>query len=509
MRPFWSCLRTLLTLASLAWAMAAWAQAEDRIAFVIGNANYPGGAGLSNPVNDANAIQGFLKNHGFETIQTNDLSSKQIPALRQQIEKRITRNSVLFFYYAGHGVQLDGRNYLVSVDASTSSRDALSDESLYLGDILAAIEKKRPKLAVVILDACRDNPFKADKSVKANSGLARVDPPSSTVVFYATRPGGVASDGTQGNGLFTQALIKEFDVKDVPLEVAFRRISTQVYKSSKGEQEPWIEGVIREEFIFHQDASRPLAAAPVPAPELAPAGSSPMVAAETPAPVQALNAPPVLAVAPISWSDALSQLRSLTKAPPKETELGTQFACHDAGCTPYKQWAANLKDPQELDKVKALLRAIPHNTKIKTCEFDLSTNQCLHEDLHFTHFNLFMLFNKGYVAGFDVIDPKLTKSGGLTFNAEVHGGSQWLGSGKVGVNCVRPDARLEFLNDRIDLVIARLLCVGFSVSTGKVEFDILMADVQNMVFIAKWRLSMFAGVAGGTGSGITRISLAR
>lgn len=488
----------------MGWGAEVHAQPEDRIAFVIGNANYPGAAALTNPINDANAIRGFLREHGFETIQANDLSSKQIPSLRQQIEKRVNRNSVLFFYYAGHGVQLDGRNYLVPIDASTASRDALSDESLYLGDILAAIEKKRPKLAVVILDACRDNPFKSDPSIKGKSGLARVDPPSSTVVFYATRPGGVASDGTQGNGLFTQALIQSFDAQDVPLEVAFRRISTQVYKVSKGEQEPWIEGVIREEFILHQNPSVLAAATPS---ATRPAGSAP-VEAMAPSGTASVTTklPTTVAAAPMPWREALVQLRSMASSSSPESK--TEFACDGEGCKPYKHWATQLKDPAQLDKIKARLSAIPSNTKVKTCEFDLSTQQCLHEDLHFTHFNLFMLFNKGYVAGFDVVEPKLTKSGGLTFNAEVHGGSQWLGSGKVGVNCVRPDARLEFLNDRVDLVIARLLCLGFSVSTGKVEFDILMADVENMVFIAKWRLSMFAGVAGGKGSGITRISLA-
>jgi len=180
---------------------------EDRIAFIIGNANYEGAPQLKNPLNDARSIEAQLKSLGFETYFFNDLKFAQVQELRKKLETRLKRNSVLFFYYAGHGVQLDGRNYLVTVDADAGNEEDLTKQSLYLGDVLHAIERKRPKIATVILDACRDNPNKNNKVPK--SGLARVDPPTATVVFYATRPGGVAADGDDQNSPFTKALVQE------------------------------------------------------------------------------------------------------------------------------------------------------------------------------------------------------------------------------------------------------------------------------------------------------------
>ena len=203
--------------------------AEDRVAFIIGNGGYPKSLALKNPLNDATAIEKQLSGLGFETKSYKDLKVAEVSGLRQQMESRLKRNSVLFFYYAGHGVQIDGRNYLLPVDATLNDGDKASQESLYLGDVLHAIERMRPKIAVVILDACRDNPFQDQKtSAGAKQGLARVDPPTSTVVFYATRPGGTAQDGDQDNGVFTQALLQEMVKQEQPLEVVFRRVSTSV-----------------------------------------------------------------------------------------------------------------------------------------------------------------------------------------------------------------------------------------------------------------------------------------
>ena len=246
--------RTLCVLALLfnLCPLAVNAQgAEDRVAFIIGNGGYPKSLALKNPLNDATAIEKQLSNLGFETKSYKDLKVAEVSGLRQQMETRLKRNSVLFFYYAGHGVQIDGRNYLLPVDATLNDGDKASQESLYLGDVLHAIERMRPKIAVVILDACRDNPFKDQKNSSASKqGLARVDPPTSTVVFYATRPGGTAQDGDDENGVFTKALLQEIVKPEQPLEVVFRRVSTSVFKSTKSEQEPWIEGVIREEFVI-------------------------------------------------------------------------------------------------------------------------------------------------------------------------------------------------------------------------------------------------------------------
>ena len=127
--------------------------AEDRVAFIVGNGAYPKSFALKNPLNDATAIEKQLANLGFETKSYKDLKVAEVSGLRQQMESRLKRNSILFFYYAGHGVQIEGRNYLLPVDATLNDGDKASQESLYLGDVLHAIERMRPKIAVVILDA--------------------------------------------------------------------------------------------------------------------------------------------------------------------------------------------------------------------------------------------------------------------------------------------------------------------------------------------------------------------
>ena len=310
--------------------------AEDRVAFIIGNGGYPKSLALKNPLNDATAIEKQLSGLGFETKSYKDLKVAEVSGLRQQMESRLKRNSVLFFYYAGHGVQIDGRNYLLPVDATLNDGDKASQESLYLGDVLHAIERMRPKIAVVILDACRDNPFKDQKnSAGAKQGLARVDPPTSTVVFYATRPGGTAQDGDQDNGVFTQALLQEMVKQEQPLEVVFRRVSTSVFKSTKSEQEPWIEGVIREEFVINQanlsKPAQPLLVAVATPPQ--------QVEKDLTLPLDKLPEPPVeLQVAVnASFDDAIQKIRSIKDKINLENEP-THFACNGDICESYQSW---------------------------------------------------------------------------------------------------------------------------------------------------------------------------
>jgi uncharacterized caspase-like protein len=266
---------------------------------------------LKNPLNDATAIERQLASLGFETKSYKDLKVAEVSGLRQQMESRLKRNSVLFFYYAGHGVQIDGRNYLLPVDATLNDGDKASQESLYLGDILHAIERMRPKIAVVILDACRDNPFKDQKnSSTAKKGLARVDPPTSTVVFYATRPGGTAQDGDDENGVFTKALLQEIVKPEQPLEVLFRRVSTAVYKNSKGEQEPWVEGVIREEVVLtRQDATASLIVLPEITPSQSESNTKPVFT--TLSPPQIPEPDPTATPISIAQLQAIRSLASL------------------------------------------------------------------------------------------------------------------------------------------------------------------------------------------------------
>jgi uncharacterized caspase-like protein len=354
---------------------------EDRVAFVIGNSDYAGSAKLANPTNDSSAISDELKKLGFETYLFQNLKVEDVPALRKQLEERLKRNSRLVFYYAGHGVQIESKNYLLPINASFKNTETVANQSLYLGDILQTIKKARPRLSVVVLDACRDNPFGSDISSSINKGgLARVDPPTSTVIFYATRPGGTASDGDDKNGLFTKSLLAEFKKTELTLEVIFRRVSTSVYEFSKGDQEPWIEGVIREEFVVNKgNSNKPFiqiavkneqsSASKVSITEAISATSASQVVeisqtsnTQAPSQIEVSSASTPEKVAIASLIDALPNnnvaVRSLTYAQAlnnieKDNKLGKTegrniYLCTNDICTPYQDWSRKLTDDQIL-----------------------------------------------------------------------------------------------------------------------------------------------------------------
>lgn len=495
-----------LTACSLVWTGHSWAQEEeDRVAFVIGNAAYAGAHKLINPVNDAKAVASFLRGQGFETFEHTDLSTQQVNSLRQQIEKRVKRNTVLFFYYAGHGVQFEGRNYLVPVDARFNSGDALADESLYLGDVLAAIEKRRPRLAVVILDACRDNPFARDKSNAATKGLARVDPPSSTVVFYATRPGGVASDGAQGNGLFTQSLLKEFRVPQVPLEVVFRRVSTAVYKTSKGDQEPWIEGVIREEFAFTQErpAQSVALATPSTATTTVPSEGVPTVnaaVAATPTPT-ATPATTAQILASLSEEEVKARVRSLAKS--SDEDLPTRVICDEGGCFDYAMWAARLNQPERLDALKKSLQTLSEQVEAHFCLFNADEYVCPNDDpIKMTViYPLAPILPAKKAKGFIWNESRVTPSGGVSFKS-----LPLLDRGGTPGGCLPADGSLQFARNRVEFALSRMTCFNIIVpGSVKQSLQVLMMDLQRREMIAYWDWSVISFLTYGSGRHLVKI----
>ena len=458
----------------LGWTLAVTlvghaAPPSDRLAVIVGNNDYQQVSKLRNPINDARAISQFLKDQNFEVHEFINLNKEQISNVRTLLEKRTTPDTTVFFFFAGHGVQVNQRNYLLPVDVRAAESDQLADDSLYLGDILHALEKRRPKLGVVILDACRDDPFKGSK--KAASGLARVDPPSSTVVFYATRPGGVASDGVDANGLFTREFLSFARSNKAPLEVLFRQITNSVYKSSKGEQEPWLEGAIREEFIFGE-----------PTPSVVAHRIEPNVFAKT------------------SWTEALRSIDGGSTADFETTP--TRFYCDDGECMPYQEWAKSLR---QTDNVKVLSEKLAQykNAKfMRVCEFNLQTGQCDTENILFTIANPLMLFTKGFFNGFEITSPSVTTTGTLNFTADPKGGSKWFGSGTVNVSCKPAIGKMDFGSDQAGLTISRTSCFGVTPSTVKVDLRVLAIDVQNKRFVARYDFGMFAGLAAARSSGI-------
>ena len=188
---------------------------EQRIALVIGNSKYQNTVQLSNPGNDTKAVAQLLNSAGFEVISATDLSHNQMIQAVQEFSGKIAGrgpNTVAMVYYAGHGVQLAGENYLVPVDAKISSEPDLINGSLRLVDVMATLEAIPSRVRIVILDACRNNPFPSIND--AGRGLAIVDAPKGSIVAYSTAPGTEALDGTGDHSPYTAAFLRLANEKE-------------------------------------------------------------------------------------------------------------------------------------------------------------------------------------------------------------------------------------------------------------------------------------------------------
>jgi hypothetical protein len=210
-----------------------------RVALVIGNNAYPR-APLNNAVNDARAIALVLEQAGFQVDLRIDATRVALLQAVDAFGKAIARSEVKlgFFYYAGHGAQVDWRNYLLPVDASVASAADLPAQCLDLAVLLDRLGKTREKVFVVVLDACRDNPF-GGAFRPEQQGLSQFDAPVGTVLAFATAPGSVASDGGGAHGLYSQNLVRELAVRGARIEDVFKRVRLNVRLSSQGEQIPW------------------------------------------------------------------------------------------------------------------------------------------------------------------------------------------------------------------------------------------------------------------------------
>jgi hypothetical protein len=241
---------------------------EQRVALVIGNSNYRNVAQLSNPTNDAKAVAQLLNTAGFEVISATDLSHNEMIQAVQDFSGKIAGrgpNTVAMVYYAGHGVQLAGENYLVPVDARISSEPDLVNGSVRLVDVMATLETIPSRMRIVILDACRNNPFPSLN--EAGRGLAIVDAPNGSIVAYSTAPGTEALDGTGDHSPYAAAFLRLAHEKNLPIEQLFKRIRLDVNNSTEGRQTPWESSSLTRDFYFFGDTA--VAATRVPAPQKA------------------------------------------------------------------------------------------------------------------------------------------------------------------------------------------------------------------------------------------------
>jgi len=260
----------VVLLTCLLLALAEPAGAEHRIALVIGNGAYKA-APLKNPVNDARDMAASLKRLGFDVTLLTDAGQQQMDAAVREFGLKLRQGGAGLFYYAGHGLQVAGENYLVPVNANIQTESDVRYTCLPAGMVLGKMEDARNDLNIIILDACRNNPF-ARSFRSTEQGLAKMDAPTGSLISYATAPGSVASDGQGKNGLFTQHLLRNMATPGLPITEVFMRVRQSVVAETKRKQVPWEASSLIGQFYFSGTAANqpPLpatvaAVSPVPA----------------------------------------------------------------------------------------------------------------------------------------------------------------------------------------------------------------------------------------------------
>jgi uncharacterized caspase-like protein len=241
--------------AAAAERMRGMAVTEDRIALVIGNAAYRNDP-LDNPVNDARLIAQALKQSGFSVALQENLDRRGLVNALREFGNRLGENTIAVLYYAGHGLQLRDRNYLIPVDAEIRSEDEIPIAGVDLGFVLGRMSTARSRINIVILDACRNNPFSGKDGAKAQ-GLAQMDAPVGTLLAYATAPGKLAADGSGANSLYATHLAKHLLTPGLPVEHVFKRVREGVVRDTREQQVPWESSSLQGEFAFVPGVATP------------------------------------------------------------------------------------------------------------------------------------------------------------------------------------------------------------------------------------------------------------
>ncbi|MBU1230546.1 MAG: caspase family protein [Proteobacteria bacterium] len=221
---------------------------QRRVALVIGNGSYTT-APLKNPVNDARDMAAALKALGFEVILRENASLAQMEGAVEEFWVQLKKGGAGLFYFAGHGLQVHGKNYLVPVDAKLSAEQDARYKCMDAGLVLGRMENAGNDLNLVILDACRNNPF-ARSWRSAEQGLAKMDAPRGSIIAYATAPDSVAADGAGRNGIYTEKLLRAIRAPGQPVELVFKRVRDEVMRATGDKQVPWESTSLRGDFYF-------------------------------------------------------------------------------------------------------------------------------------------------------------------------------------------------------------------------------------------------------------------
>ncbi|WP_314956088.1 caspase family protein [Bradyrhizobium cosmicum] len=254
------------------WLTCGSAHAERRVALIIGNSAYKSVPRLANPVNDAALIGDMFKKAAFDHVEIRlDVSAAEMRKSLREFANRTRDAEVAVVYYAGHGIELDGNNYLIPTDATLETDGDVLDETVALDRALFAVEPAK-RLRLVILDACRDNPFAKTmrRTVAARAigrGLAKIEPTSpNTMIAFAAKAGSTASDGDSKNSPFAAALVERLPTPGLDLRKAFGFVRDDVLKNTGYKQEPYVYGSLGGDDVALVPA-KPITAGPQPSPQ--------------------------------------------------------------------------------------------------------------------------------------------------------------------------------------------------------------------------------------------------
>src|SRR5712671_838274 len=268
--------RAIVLAVCAIWPLGHPAFAEKRVALVMGNSAYQNVSRLANPANDSDAMSATFKGAGFDVVDLKrDLTANEMRRALRDFSDRVRDADIAIVYFAGHGIEIDGTNYVIPVDAVLERDIDAFDEAVPLDRLLTVIEPAK-KLRLIILDACRDNPF--NKTMKRTiasrvigRGLAKVEPTSpNTLIAFAAKAGSTASDGDSKNSPFTAALVKHLPKPGLDLRKAFGFARDDVLKATNNKQEPFIYGSLGGDDVALVPAvAAPSLATPAPDPNSA------------------------------------------------------------------------------------------------------------------------------------------------------------------------------------------------------------------------------------------------
>jgi hypothetical protein len=240
-----SLLLIVCALLAICPPLASAAQGEKRVALVIGNSAYQATSELKNPRNDATDMAAALRRLGFEVLEGKDLDKRAMERLIRKFGLKLSGADLALFFYAGHGMQVGGQNYLIPTDARLASEGDADFEALQLSLVLKQMEREA-KTSIILLDACRDNPLARNlartmgtRSAQVGQGLAEVRTGIGTLIGFSTQPGNVASDGTARNSPYAEALLRHIDAPGKDVSGVLIAVRNDVLKATEGRQVPW------------------------------------------------------------------------------------------------------------------------------------------------------------------------------------------------------------------------------------------------------------------------------